>query len=58
MYARKVCAEKRIDLENYTNRPLIQRLRESYLTDMVTVLQAANDGKFDTIKALDISALL
>ena len=44
------------DVKSHVNRPLFRRLRESYLVDMVTILQAANDGKFSVTEAFDIAS--
>jgi len=44
------------DIKKHTNRPLFRRLRESYLVDMVTILQAANDGKCSATEAFDIAS--
>ena len=44
------------DIKKYINRPLFKRLRESYLVDMVTILQAANDGKCSAIEAFEIAS--
>ena len=44
------------NLLRHVNRSLLRRLRESYLADMVTVLQAANDGKFGSSEAFDIAS--
>jgi hypothetical protein len=44
------------DIKAHINRPLFRRLRESYLVDMVTILQAANDGKCSPAEAFDIAS--
>mgnify|MGYP001135107744 CR=1 FL=1 len=44
------------DIKGHINRPLFKRLRESYLVDMVTILQAANDGKCSSKEAFDIAS--
>ena len=42
-------------LKKRINRPLFRRLRESYLADMVAILQAANDGKCGAAEAFEIA---
>jgi hypothetical protein len=44
------------DIKSHINRPLFRRLRESYLADMVTILQAANDGKCGAVEAFDVAS--
>jgi len=44
------------EIKEHVNRPLFRRLRESYLADMVTILQAANDGKFPSAEAFEITS--
>ena len=36
-----------IDIKSFRRRSVIRRLWESYAVDLITVLQAANDGKCD-----------
>jgi hypothetical protein len=48
--------DKITDIKAHINRPLFRRLRESFLADMVTILQAANDGKCNTAEALEIAS--
>ena len=43
-------------LKKHINRPLFRRLRESYLEDMVAILQAANDGKCTATEAFEIAS--
>jgi hypothetical protein len=44
------------NIKKHINRPLFRRLRESYLADMVTILQAANDGKCSSVEAFEIAS--
>jgi len=37
--------DKITDLKSHRRRSVIRRLWESYAADMITILQAANDGK-------------
>ena len=41
----KVCASSVIDLKSHRRRSVVRRLWESYAVDLITILQAANDGK-------------
>ena len=43
-------------LLEHINRPLFMRLRESYLSDMVSILEAANEGKCSSSEAFDIAS--
>ena len=44
------------DIKGHVNRPLFRRLRESYFADMVTILQAAKDGKCSAVEAFNIAS--
>ena len=44
------------DIKGHVNRPLFKRLRESYFADMVTILQAAKDGKCRAVEAFVIAS--
>ena len=41
----KVCACSAIDFKSHRRRSVIRRLWESYAVDLITILQAANDGR-------------
>ena len=45
-----LCADK-IDLKSFRRRSIIRRLWESYAVDLITALQAANEGKVDQSEA-------
>ena len=41
-----LCARK-VDLKSFRRRSIVRRLWESYAVDLITTLQAANEGKID-----------